>query len=245
MEKDYFQEAFGYYCVDDGEVSGSLGYDIEAQLFRKLRKENLWPIIDNCKDYSEDDLFDVIEFIFDSISKPIDGYFHSFSSCGMHYDTFDKEIGQREYRKEINEILRDYNEGYELSPEGEILIKGQPGQELLFKAAVPTEDSENVQTRVQLAIQKFRRYKSTLDDRRDAIRDLADVLEYLRPKIKTVLSKKDESDLFNIINNFGIRHHNERQQTDYDKSIWLSWMFYYYLATIHAVLRLIKKEEGK
>ena len=70
-----------------------------------------------------------------------------------------------------------------------------------------------------------------------------DVLEYLRPQIKALLIKQDESDLFNIANNFGIRHHNEFQKTNYDTPIWLSWMFYYYLATIHAILRKIAKSK--
>ena len=46
-----------------------------------------------------------------------------------------------------------------------------------------------------------------------------------------------ERDLFNLANNFGIRHHNDHQKTSYDANIWLSWMFYFYLATIHVVLR--------
>jgi len=70
-------------------------------------------------------------------------------------------------------------------------------------------------------------------------------LEYLRPQLKEVLTKKDESDLFNIANNFGVRHHNESQKTDYDKPIWYSWMFYYYLATIHASLRLVEKGKNQ
>ena len=82
-----------------------------------------------------------------------------------------------------------------------------------------------------------------MDERRDAVRDLADVLEYLRPQVKAVLQKKDESALFEIANNFSIRHHNAQQQGDYDKAIWYSWMFYFYLATIHAAVRLI--ERGK
>lgn len=45
--KEYFQEAFGYDCVDAGEVPGKLGIDIEAQMLRKLRKPNLWPIYKN------------------------------------------------------------------------------------------------------------------------------------------------------------------------------------------------------
>ena len=68
------------------------------------------------------------------------------------------------------------------------------------------------------------------------------MLEYLRPKMKTLLTKSDENDLFNIANNFGIRHHNAKQKTSYDTAIWLSWMFYFYLATLHVILRKIDSD---
>lgn len=239
--KCYFQEAFGYWCVDNGDVPGTLGRDVEAQMFRQLRKPNLWPIKENCARYSEEDIFDVIEFLHDHVSKPLEGHYHNYSDCGWHYSTFNREAGRSEYLSEINEILRDYGDGYELSIEGEVLASVETGMEYLLKATLPTDDAENVESRVNAAMLKFRRYRSSMEDRRDAIRDLADVLEYLRPQLKGVLIKKDESDLFNIANSFGIRHHNPDQKTDYDKAIWYSWMFYYYLATIHAATRLIEK----
>jgi hypothetical protein len=70
---DYFQEAFGYYCVDAGEM------------IKSLRKSNLWPIQDKCLDYTEDDLFDVIELLHDWISKPIEagGFHHTWNDCGQ------------------------------------------------------------------------------------------------------------------------------------------------------------------
>jgi len=67
------------------------------------------------------------------------------------------------------------------------------------------------------------------------------VLEYLKPRVKEVLSSPDENDLFQLANKFGIRHHNDEQKTNYDRAIWYSWMFYYYLAAIHACLRLMEK----
>jgi hypothetical protein len=70
-------------------------------------------------------------------------------------------------------------------------------------------------------------------------------LEFLRPQIKEVILSQAESDLFNIANNYSIRHHKDGQKQDYDKAIWYNWMFYYYLATIHACLRLIKKDESQ
>jgi len=74
---------------------------------------------------------------------------------------------------------------------------------------------------------------------------LAKVLEFIRPKIKLLLTTDDENDLFNIANNFGIRHHNEIQKTDYDQEIWLDWMFYYYLSTINSIVRLINKRQTR
>lgn len=50
--------------------------------------------------------------------------------------------------------------------------------------------------------------------------------------------KDDESALFNIANNFWIRHNNRKQKLDYDDEVWLRWMFYVHLSTIHTVLRI-------
>ena len=242
-QKNYFQEALGYICVDAGEIQGFLGRDIEAIIIRKIRKPNLWPVLTSCMEYTEDDLFDVIEFLFDNISYPVEGYYHDYSDCGWHYKIFDKVKGQEEFRTEVNELLRDYQEGYELSEEGEILALADNGLEPLLSAPILPIDPQNVDMRIEAAKKKFRRHRSSFEDRRDAIRDLADVFEFLRPKLADVLDNKDENDLFNIANNFAIRHHNEKQKQNYDKGIWYSWMFYFYLATIHAVTRLIEKKK--
>ncbi len=242
--KDYFQEAFGYECVDAGQVEGKAGADVEAFMLRKLRKTNLWPIQTSYIFYSEDDLFDMIEFIYDYIWKPVTGHYHEYNQCGWHYSKFNQEDGQREFRDEINQLIGDYKEGFELSEDGEILSLPEPGLVPLMDAPIPTQDSEKVEAHINAAIQKFRSRHSSPDDRRDAVRDLADVLEFLRPKLKQIIIKRDEADLFNIANNFAIRHHNDAQKTDYDKAIWYSWMFYFYLATIHAALRLIQKQES-
>jgi hypothetical protein len=236
-EMYYFQEAFGYYCnYDDDYTAGNLGYDIGAQMFRIFRRDNLWPIQDKCSEYSKADLFDVIEFIYDNISKPL-----KRCSCGVHYEKFNQAIGRQEYRFQINDLLKDFETGFELSENGEILAVNDSGFSDLIEEQIIEHDPENVETRISAAILKFRRYRSSQDEIRGAVRELADVLEFLRPKMKNVLDKRDENDLFNIVNNFGIRHHNDQQKTDYDRSVWNNWMFYYYLATIHAILKLIEK----
>jgi hypothetical protein len=237
----YFQKYFGINC-EDGYIPGELGAEIEAMIFVNLRKDNLYPIYQNLPNYTEDDFFDIIEFLHDHCSKGFNGHYHNWNNCGYHYEEFNDIEGQKQYRELLNPILREYKNGFEISESGEILILSDNGLSNLFEADIPTNEKENVSNKINAAILKFRRHKSTLDDRREAIRELADVLEFIRPAIKEHLNKKDENDIFNIANNFGIRHHNKDQQTEYDKAIWYSWIFYYYLATLHAVLRMTNKK---
>ncbi len=240
-EKGCFQEAFGYDCVDSGQVPGKAGNDINAYFFLKLRKDNLWPIDVKCWYYIESDLFDVIELLYDHISMPVSGINHSYGDCGWHYNSFNKIPGQDSYRTRINELLMDYNEGYELSPQGEILHTAITGTETLLNDKPLPYDDKNVDSLVKDAIGIYKRSRSSLTDKHNAVKMLVDALEFLRPKINTLLTTDDEKDLFNIANNFGIRHHNVKQKTDYDQDIWLDWLFYYYLATISSIVHLIKK----
>jgi hypothetical protein len=237
LKNDYFYEK-------SGSVPGKLGADIEAQMFIKLRKSDLWPIEEKCNNYSEDDLFDVIEFLYDCVSEPIHRY-DEWSNHGDSYDTFDRETGKQEFRDRINQLLCDYREGYELSEKGEIIVSPEQGFEELVLENWPPYDPKNVEQRVESAILKFRRSRSSLDGKYDAIRDLFAVLEFLRAHLKKVGLNQAESDLFNIANNYSIRHHKDGQMQDYDKAIWYNWMFYYSLATIHACVRLIKKDESQ
>jgi len=237
-EDGYFDENLGSWCVDEGDISGKIS-DVDLEILLKIRKQNLWPIEEYISSYTEDDLFDMIEFLYHNVSKPIDGTHHSYNNCGMHWSTFNKKDGQEEFKKQINDILDLYQKPHELSSNGELLEKPENGFEQIFNADIPSSD-ENISSRINSAIIQYRRHGSTIDDRRKAVRDLADVLEYLRPKVSNILTKQDEKDLFNLANNFGIRHHNTKQKTNYDAALWLSWMFYYYLATIHVLLRKLE-----
>lgn len=233
----YFDEAFGFQCIDLGAVQGKVK-DVELEMLLAIRKRDLWPISDRAVHYSEDDLFDVIEFLFRHVSKPVQGTMHSYGDCGMHWETFNRKDGRIAFVEKINSVLKHYCNPFELSTKGEVLVGSEEGFEQIFEADIPADDN-NIRTRIESATRQFRKHASSLDDRRQAVRDLADVLEYLRPRMQELLTQKDERDLFNIANNFGVRHHNDQQKTSYDAALWLSWMFYFYLATIHVVLRKI------
>jgi len=243
-KRGYFQEYIGIDCVD-GYQNGRRG-NIEVYALRKLRQPGLLPI-NAWHIHSENEIFDIIEFLYDNVSEPLEesGYDHDWKDCGRHYTEFWPGAAREEFRDAVNEFLREHKDGYELSEDGEILTL--PDQDLapLLSASIPAAEPDSHHMRVNEAVKKFRRHKSSLSDRRNAVRDLVDVLELMRPRLKVVLDTPDEKDLFNIANNFSIRHANQQQKSKYDENIWLSWMFYFYLATIHAATRLVEKQHAK
>lgn len=239
--RGYFQKSFGFDCTD-GFQAGDVGYDVDAYASLGLRTEGAFPPNPD-RLYTEPQLFDLVEFLWDHVAKPLSGWEHDYMGCGYHYREFDFPQGREELRRQINEMLADYSGGWTLSAKGEVLSVGEPGLDAIFDASIPSVGDEvRVRARVVDAVAKFRRYPGLLSDRRDAVRTLVEVLEYLRPQLKKVLVGQDESDLFNLANRFGIRHNDPDQKVDYDQNIWLSWMFYYYLATVHASLRLIERQ---
>ncbi len=243
FERYYFQEAFGYDCVDAGEVPGIVGRDVNAWFLRTLHRDDIWPYGEKGEHYDADTLFDVLEVLYDIVSEPVHGRYHDFAGCGWHYSTFDTAKGREEFRALINPSLERYEQPLQLTATGEIIVLGPEEFRPLLDAPLPASaDTDLVTPRVAEAVRAFRDRGSTKSDRRQAVRELADVLEAIRPDIKEEMLSKDEGELFRIANGFAIRHNNREQRGDYDDVIWLSWAFWVYLATIHAVLRLREKQ---
>lgn len=240
----YFVEAFGSTCVDAGFEPGIAGGNVDAYAKLTLERSGIWPLDQHYQTYDEDDLFTVVEFLFDHISAPQSRSYHSWNDCGYHYSDFDREEGRAEFRERMNLPLKRYGQGWELTEAGEIMSSPPQGMVTLLSAPLPTRDP-TVAEKVADATARFRRHGSSLVERQYAVRDLADVLEWLRPQLKATLLKEDEQELFNIANNFGIRHMNQKQKLRYDKVVWLSWIFYHYLNTINAYLHIIKRQEAK
>ena len=248
LYRGYFQEYYGYECAEEGYVPGKAGIDISNFIFRKIRRTIEWPL--DFDIFDEDTLFDLVELLHDTISFPVEGRYHEYLDCGYHYSTFDLIKGQEEYRKGINEVIIDYKNGYIINPDGIIQYLLTPGLNELIMVKISSHlgEEEKINDKIEWAIEKYRDRHSSIIDRRGSIRELADVLEYLKSTLTDEMTTEDEKELLkiqknlsNIANNFQIRHNNDVQKDNYNQ-LWLSWIFYLYLSSIHLLLRIRKEK---
>lgn len=243
-EKGHLKEWLGYYCENEGRVSGTAGSEPSRDVVLEVGRADLWPPDPVAGSWSEDGIFDFLQFIAEKVSSPVPdtGWFHGYNDCGRHGEDFTPEPARGQFVTRVNKILERYGDGWEMKPDFEIVERAPVGTGDLLTVKLPADVSADTRRRVQGAVAKFRRRSSSRDDRRDAVRDLGDVLEPLKKAAATHLSRKDESDLFNILNNFDIRHNNELQKSDYDP-IWLSGLFYHYLTMIHVLTHLVDRAD--
>ncbi|MDO9409695.1 hypothetical protein [Patulibacter sp.] len=260
--RGYFQKAFGYECVD-GDVDGEI-QDPEAHFFLTTRRRDVWPywtqpqqvysVWDDptppappkaYENWDEDTLMDVVEALHDVVAKPTRGAVHDFGGCGYHASSFLTKPGRREFIDKVNVALAHHSPPFEMNEDGEVVVS-TPGEfRNLMAASVPeSADAESVSLKVEHAKRVFTTRGSSIADRRDAVTNLAAVLEAMRDEVRALMLREDESALFLLANGFAIRHNKRDQRRDYDSGAWLQWAFYVYLSTIHTVLYLKDRELG-
>lgn len=240
LEADgYFEMAFEKDCVDaPANVEPS---DIFS---RELDVSDVWPL--NAKRLSKDvDLFcDVIEVLHDLVARPRARYFHSYSGCGWHHESFSVEAGQVLYRWRVNRLLGKSDIGLQLAAEGEDvgrLAAVTDDARTALAASMTARTDPSTGDLVRHAIALFRARNATEHDKRSAVIALAGVLEERRGLLKTELVSNDEGALFQIANGFAVRHRKDNQRTDYDP-VFLDWLFWWYLATIELTDRILARQ---
>jgi hypothetical protein len=242
-ERGHLIEWLGYYCIDEGDVSGTGGHDPGRAVRRDIGRTDVWPVEPMERQWSEDGIFDFLQYLGTKVSTPIKdgGRYHDYNDCGWHYTRFTAQPARDEYIADANHLLSRYGDGWEMKADLEIVECAPMGLDSLLGAKLPRTADSETRVRVQEAIDKYRRRHSSASDRRDAVRDLGEVFELMRDDARAHLGK-DEADLFNILNNFNIRHANAKQKTGYD-AIWLSALFYHYLGLIHVLTRIVAKDK--
>lgn len=103
-------------------------------------------------------------------------------------------------------------------------------------------DDGELAGQVRHALALFRERGADRNQKRSAVAALALVLEERRHNVLTdALAKSDRGALFDIANNFHVRHQDAKQKRDYDE-FYLDWIFWVYLASVELTNRVIDKQ---
>lgn len=122
---------------------------------------------------------------------------------------------------------------------GRLVHQPADGRVAAIDAVLATRDDAARPT-LEHAVSLFRGRAATREDKRSACVALAGLLEERRGLLKDELLKKDEGALFQIANEFAVRHRNAKQRTDYDEA-YLEWLFWWYIATFELTDKLLAR----
>lgn len=236
-EEGLFEEAFGYRESLFGQDVPGLYVQVE---FFTMRMGDPWAsrVLDTpflVELQQRDQIYDLLELLYrEVVSSPM-------SENGLRIG-FNREAGRIRFRAFVAPVLERLDPPLELDASGDI-VEGvsEPFRRLVEQPLPDDAPKREVVDRVEDAIRQFRRRGATSGERRAAVRDLVDALEFLRPQAKQKLMSEDERALFQLANGFTIRHNKRETRRDFDEPAWLAWAFYVYLATVRLLLELQRR----
>jgi hypothetical protein len=247
----YFDDAFGPSCPDARHNHDGQGQQRLAELLQS--EVPLWPLRQPLgplgevvcieQQWSQDLFYDVIEAMHDLVARPRRRSWHDFHD-DWDYDDFTRATGQAVYRWRVNQLLARSALDLRLAADGDdvgLLVHtvGDHRDELV--AAVLATPNPEDKAEVVHAVRLFRSRAATREDKRSAAVALARVLEDRRGLLKVELLSRDEGALFQIANQFDVRHRRADQHPDYDDA-YLDWVFWWYLATVELTNRLLARQ---
>ncbi len=237
----YLDQELPWGCVDGGPE-----IDPSPVLEQRLGIPDLWPLDESRRAWGDDTFYGLIEVIHDLVSRPRHRSYHSYSDCGWHWSEFARGPGQALYRWRVNRLLEHSDAGLRLADDGEDvgrLVASTDAARAGLATNMAGRTDLSTGDRIRHALALFRARTASEHDKRSAIVTLAGVLEERRNVLKVRLRRKDEGALFQIANQFALRHQGTGQQADYDP-VFLDWVFWWYLATIELSDRLIERTDA-
>jgi hypothetical protein len=196
--------------------------------------------------WDTDTFYGLIEVFHDLLIRPRHRVEHD--DCGWHFSQFASAPAQALYRWRVDQLLARHEIGLRLSASGEdtgrLVRTLDKAREDLVERAQRSSDRDT-QAAVNHAIALFRGRTATVAQRRSAVVALAGILEARRALLKAELpGRKDEGALFQLANEFDLRHRDKSQRSDYDP-VFLDWVFWWYLATVELTDRLMARQHGE
>jgi hypothetical protein len=117
----YFQQDLGCSGYDPGVVPAIGGADPRAKCLRALQELDLWPVRATIAAWSEEDLFAVLKFLHNHVSKPKRRPHRWWVGGAWRYVEFDRHAGRAQFRQTVNRALGVYKCGFELLERGDIV----------------------------------------------------------------------------------------------------------------------------
>ena len=238
-ERGYFERAFQKDCVDDPR-----SIDPSVLIEEEIGASDLWPLSIGRLMDDLDVFMDVIEVLGEFVAAPQNRSNHSYGGCGWHHGDFNIQMGRDIYFWLVNRLLDRSSINLRLATSGEDrgrLIEVHGDERNDFVTATIEGADQHTRSPIEHAVALFRRRGATVEDKRSACTALAGVLELRRSLLKEGLYRRDEGALFQIANEFDVRHRSESQKGDYDP-IFLDWIFWWYLGTIELTDRIIARQ---
>jgi hypothetical protein len=242
---ELLQEASGKACPDDDIPRGKYGGSLEEVLLIQAGLVVDAPVERHMDRLSLPQLLTVVEVLYEVVSKGKEesGRHHDYGGCGWHYTEFDPKPAQAWLRSQLTKHLAWVEDGYVLNEQGRVMLRMDEPVAKLLDSKLPQSANAERRARVEAAVVAFRSAKSSWEDRLMQVNLLAGVLEAMRDEAKAHL-RKDEQALFNTFNNFGVRHLNDKQAMEYDRPMFLTYVFYVTLAGIHLCERLLARKSA-
>lgn len=244
--RGYFEHALPARCEDDNDNDTDLA-DPSLALLDRIGVPDLWPLATSRPRWDpavdRDTFYDLIEALHDLAARPRSRSYHSYWRH-WHYAEFSSPAGQHLYRWRVNRLLKLHGVDLRLAGSGEDLgrlvrIVDDERDDLVQRvvAAGPERSTR------EHAVALFRGRGVGVPEKRSAIVALYGLMEERRDLIKAELLTKDEAALFQIANQFTVRHRGADQRGDYDEA-YLDWLFWWYLATVDLLDHLEARQAG-
>jgi hypothetical protein len=245
-EKGWLSENFGYWS-DFGNRWVLTKEEINNKMLQEIGHE-LFPL-DPLRRPNEEIIFDLIEFLFNHVSKPADG------------GKFDAARAKYEYTIGINRLFDNFNLAYELKKGVIKDLHSKTIDRIVLSDSFEIPDNET-QDMLNLAVEKF--YSRNPEDKKIALEKLVDVYQRIsswedkdkKKSIDKILEKASGGDdrikgdlecdlnsMWRVANEFMIRH-TEVGKIPITDNDFRDYLFYAYYNCIRLILIKYKYIKG-